>query len=101
MSRGLMEPSGMTQGRFLMECTPRMAASGRWMMGKLKVAPTEPMLVMVKVDPVTSSGARRPSRAFWESSAISWASSKTLFRSASRTTGTMRPLSVATARPMW
>jgi hypothetical protein len=55
----------------------------------------------VKVAPDISAGLSLPSRAFFASSAISWLIASTPFLSASLITGTMSPLGVSAANPMW
>jgi hypothetical protein len=56
---------------------------------------------MVKVPPCISSMVSLPSRARRPKSAIACSISPSDMRSASRSTGTTRPLSVPTATPMW
>jgi len=52
----LPSSSVTTTGRFLMAPMPRIATWGWLMMGRPKVSPNTPGLVMVKVPPVISSG---------------------------------------------
>ena len=56
---------------------------------------------MVKQAPDISAGLSLPSRAFLASSPISWLIWKMPFLSASLITGTIRPLGVSAAKPMW
>ncbi|GBD17243.1 hypothetical protein HRbin26_02162 [bacterium HR26] len=97
--RSAIVSSGIATGRFLMLCTPRIAASGTLMIGNEKSEPIGPMLVTENVLPVTSSSFSLPARARSARSSISAASSSTLLRSTSLTTGTISPCSVATAMP--
>ena len=70
--------------------TPRIATSGALMIGVKAVPPIPPRLEIVKQPPCIS-----------DSSPSARASSNTSFLSASRITGTIRPLGVSAAKPTW
>ncbi len=70
------------------------------MMGVNAVPPMPPRDEIENVPPCMSVGASLPSRALPASSAVSFAIWITPFWSASRTTGTTRPLGVSAAKPM-
>ena len=59
------------------------------------------LLEMVKLAPDISAGLSLPSRAFLARSLISWLIWKMPFLSASLITGTISPLGVSAAKPMW
>ena len=63
--------------------------------------PSAPKLVMVKVEPMSSSRVALPVRVASASRSMSRPSSTSDLVSASRITGTRSPFSVAVARPMW
>ena len=81
--------------------TPRIATSGALMIGVNAVPPMPPSELIEKQPPCMSAGPSLPSRAFAESSPISFAMPSTPFWSASFSTGTTRPFGVSAAKPMW
>src|SRR5437773_12178684 len=89
-----------TTGRFSIWWTPRMATSGQLMIGVARMPPSLPSDVIVKVEPWTSCRDSFLSRAAPASRSISFARSHSPFFSASCTTVTVRPSSVAVAMPM-
>ena len=78
-----------------------MATSGWLIIGVKLSMPYIPRLVIVKVPPLSLSMGRPPVRARLASSFTSAEISRRLFMSASGTFGTTRPLSSATATPMF
>jgi hypothetical protein len=80
---------------------PRIATSGALMIGVKCVPPMPPSELIEKQPPVMSAAPSFPSRAFFASSPISWLICSTPFLSASRSTGTIRPLGVSAAKPTW
>ena len=90
----------MTTGFSTMVFTPSIATSGWFMMGEKLSMPYMPRFVMVKVPPLRRSMGRPPVLARFASSLTSAEISRRPFLSASRTFGTTRPLSSATATPM-
>ena len=70
------------------------------MTGVLAIPPSAPRLVMVMVDPVSSSRVIVPERAASVSRCTSLAQSQIVRASAWRTTATIRPFGVWMAMPM-
>ena len=78
-----------------------MAALGWLMIGVSQTVPTLPVLVTVKVDPLSSPGSTLPSLVRLATSAIALARPDRLSWSTLRITGTNSPLGVSTAMPMF
>ena len=78
-----------------------MATSGALTIGVKAVPPMPPSELIEKQPPDISAGPSFLSRAFFEISPSSRASSSRPFLSQSRITGTTRPSGVSTAMPMW
>jgi hypothetical protein len=70
------------------------------MMGVLINDPNTPPLVMLKLPPLMSSSVSVPSFAFVANARMAASMPANDMRSASRSTGTTRPSSAATAMPM-
>ena len=80
--------------------TPRIATSGALMIGVKAVPPMPPSELIEKQPPCMSAGPSLPSRAFADSSPISFAICSTPFWSAFLITGTTSPFGVSAAKPM-
>ena len=87
-------------GRMAILLTPTIATSGELITGVETMPPSAPRLVMVMVEPVSSSRLAVPERAASLKRATSLAQSQIVSASACCTTGTMRPFGVCTAIPM-
>ena len=88
-----------TTGRLTMAPVPRMADVPTGTIGVSKSAPPDPVLVTVKVPPLSSSGVTLFARVRVARSAIFRAIPARLRSPAPRMTGTTRPRSVSTAMP--
>ena len=88
--RATTAPSRIT-GRSTMRLTPTIATSGWLITGVVTMPPSAPRLVMVMVEPVSSSRVALPLRAASARRAISAALAHRSSASAWRTTGTIRP----------
>ncbi len=86
-------------GRSTIRLTPTIATSGRLMTGVLTMPPSAPRLVMVMVEPDSSSRAALPVRAASARRVTSAAQAHRSNVSAWRSTGTIRPASVWAAMP--
>jgi hypothetical protein len=90
-----------TAGRCFISWTPRMATSGKLMIGVAMTPPSLPSDEIVKVEPVRSLRVALPSWTALPSRSSSAAMSKIERRSASRTTVTTRPCGPCAAMPTW
>ena len=88
-------------GRYLIECIPKIPACGPFKIGVDIKEPNVPPFVIVNVLSCISANESLFSLAFFAISAMSLSISAKFLRSASRTTGTTRPLSVDTAIQVW
>ena len=87
-------------GRWAIRLTPTMATSGALITGVVTMPPRGPRLVIVIVDPESSSRVALPVRAASARRATSAAVAHRSRASAWRTTGTVSPASVCVATPM-
>ncbi len=96
--RGTTAPSRQT-GRVTIRLTPTIAVSGGLITGVVTMPPSGPRLVIVIVEPVSSSRVASPARAATARRAISAAHDHRSRASAWRTTGTRSPAGVCVAMP--
>ena len=92
---------GPERARIVERDTPRIATSGALTIGVNAVPPIPPRLEIVKLPPCISAMVNLPSRARAPFSAIAFSISANDIASASRITGTTKPLGVPAAIPMW
>ena len=89
----------MITGRSIVRPTARMPGSGGLMIASNEVTPNMPRFETVNVPPSISCWRTLPLRARATMSLVAAAISVSVMRSASRSTGTIRPSSSATAMP--
>jgi hypothetical protein len=95
----LTTASPWNTGRSTMRLTPMMATSGWLITGVVTMPPSGPRLLMVMVEPASSSRPALPLRAASARRAISFAQVHRSIASAWRSTGTISPASVCAATP--
>ncbi len=99
MMRRMATAPSSTTARSTARLTPMIATSGALMIGVLAIPPSFPRLVMVMVEPLSSSRFALLVRAASLTRRISAASCHKLSVSAPCTTGTLSPSGVCVAMP--